>query len=173
MPLPAKIIFAGGPITHLRKSSRRKKNSPHPTRAPTHLRCRHHPRPPSDRICERGELPPPLPSSPSLPPPRSGRDGACRRRRRPLLASSSRIWEGGGLSLPLPPSLWPDLGGRGDRRRHNLSSLLPPLGWISGEGGAARPAASRRPLTPPARRLAVTNPAASHRHAEGAKGEEW
>lgn len=130
---PAKII------------STKKKNSPHPTHAHTHLHCRHHPPPPSDRICERGELPPPLPSSPSLPPPRSGREGACRRRRRPLPASSSRIWEGGGLSLPLPPSLWPDLGGRGDRRRHNLSSLLPPWAGSGREGrGAALTLSPRR-----------------------------
>ncbi|BAF19994.1 Os06g0616900 [Oryza sativa Japonica Group] len=102
-------------------------------------RHRHHPLSPSVRIWEGGVLlppppPPPPPPSPGLPPSGSGREGYCRRRHRPPLASlRSDLGETGTATAatsrgshrhPSSPSpLRPDLGGR---RREPCRVWMPP-----------------------------------------------
>lgn len=155
-----------------------KKNSPHPTRASTHIRRYRRPPPPSDQIWEGGELPP-LPLSPDLPPAGSRRDGNCRHRCRPSLASlRSDLGGRGTVAAAAAPGL-PAGSGGGDHRRRRLPSLSgereegsaaaatsrppPPFGriWERGEGSRANPVASPLPPSTP-QRLAVVGFRRSH-----------
>lgn len=133
-----------------------KKNSPHPTRASTHIRRYRRPPPPSDQIWEGGELPP-LPLSPDLPPAGSRRDGNCRHRCRPSLASLRSDLGGRGTvaaaaALPgLPPA---GSGRRGSppaalptsRRIWRREAPPPPLAPLPPSAGSGREGGSAQPV---------------------------